>query len=413
MPTAGSINSGDGWFGGAFDPLSLFAGLLLLLARRGRRVLAVLMAAVLVPTLARAETDAEVTSRINLREQPGKGVQVVTVLEAGQAVKILERGPQYSRVAGTVMLEGYMPLQYLKSCDDEAAPECALTTTVVNVREGKGVEHALLARLQPETRVVVDERDEKYARIRSEIVITGYVPTEAVRELEPPPAPVAEPEPAPAPEPAATVPTAEARVPNSRPAPVEDRRVSRYAGWRVGASAGSAISMLDRADVQRRFTDAGVDAEILSYDGQDVALEIFARYDFTPHWGAQISYLDLGELETRFNADPAEAEALMEAAKDEYPVAGDGFVLAAVGRAGDGAWQLSGSLGVFLSVNRDIEIGLGNQTLTAEGPGVAALIGAGAGYTFARRWQLHADVRALDLNGWIVAPLIGASYRFE
>ncbi len=428
-PTAGSINSGEGRFGGSFDLLSVIAGLMLLIIRRGRLMLMVLLGGVLLPVPSHAESEAEATARVNLREAPDTDVQVVTVLEAGQRVRILERGPQYTRVTGTTVLDGYLPSQYLRPCADEAQLDCAVTTTVVNVRDGKGIEHALVGRLLPDTSVVVRERDGDYALIHHEAEVAGYVATSYLREIDP--APVAAPdtatpkfsdaEPVQTDVVDANPPAAPAAdEPDPLPAPVVAQTVkrdSRSTGfsprWQLGVAAGSAISELDRSDVQRRFSKAGVDVEVSDYDGQDLAIELFVRYEFTPTWGVQLGYLDLGEFETRYSADPAEAEALAEAAKDEYPIAGDGLALSVRGQTGVGAWRLAANLGVFLSLDRDIEINLGDQMLRAEGPGTSVLIGLGTGYMIARDWQVHADVRALDLNGWIVAPAVGVTYAFR
>ncbi|MDP9140123.1 MAG: hypothetical protein M3O62_04930 [Pseudomonadota bacterium] len=402
------------------------AGLLLLLIRRGRLLLlGLLLGGVLLPTLSHAESEAEATARINLREAPDKGVQVVTVLEAGQRVRVLERGPLYTRVAGMMALEGYVPSQYLRPCADEAQLDCAVTTTTVNVRDGKGIQNAMVGRLGPDTSVVVQERDGDYARIRHEAEVVGYVATDYLRDIDP--QPVAEPvvatpkfvdtRPAQADVPAASPPiTPAAEVTRPVPAPATTRggRSTAFApGWQLGAAVGSAISELKRADVQRRFSQAGVDVEVSDYDGQGLAIELFVRHQITPTWGVQFGYLDLGEFETRFSADPAEATALAAAAKDEYPVAGDGVTAAVSGQLGSGPWRLTANLGAFLSLDRDIEIRLGDQRLYVEGPGASVLLGVGASYMIARDWRIQADLRALDLNGWIVVPAVGVTYAID
>ncbi len=444
----GSVSSG----GGAMGLLPLLWGALAFAWRRWRGLVAGLLLGAL-PLAVPATQPAEAKMMVNLRERADLSGQIMTVLQPGQRVGILEESGDVARVETHAETRGYVPLDYLRACEERASGdgECAETTTLLNVRSGRGAEHALVGRLRPGSRVEVLERSGNYASIHFRERVEGFVGLKRLQPLaeamialpgevmttreraalvagndhtdefppeEPLPVTGDAPETSPpAPQIAEAPPAAvDAAVRADAPPAVEPRRGAAFLspGTRlvVGASIGASSSTQKREDLQRDITKASPSALVTQFDGDDTAYEVFARFEFTPHWGMQVAYLNLGESGARIVASPSDAAAIASVAGDRYPVAGDGFTVDLRGKMSFGRASVSAAIGAFVAMDRDIDVQVDTQTVTATGPGAGLLLGVGYGYELAADWMLGVDARFIQLNDWTVVPSASLGYRF-
>ncbi len=154
------------------------------------------MAAILVSTLPPAtvfaeqdlavaqQTTATVTSqsatttdRLNLREGPNTTSRVLTVLETGTVVTVLDNSnAQWVRVRTSNGQEGYCSREYLNISNTAvAAATTATTTDHLNLRQGPGSTYSVLTVLPLGTVVtVVDNSNAQWVRVRTSNGQEGY-----------------------------------------------------------------------------------------------------------------------------------------------------------------------------------------------------------------------------------------------
>lgn len=156
----------------------------------------------------------------------------------------------------------------------------------------------------------------------------------------------------------------------------------------IGASLGSA-----------KANDACDDLDEVSFvgscDERDTAGKLFAGYQFTPIWGVETFYTDLGEAKAKGTISGNPATAKFDA---------DGFGVAATA-----TWNINEQFSVFgkLGVLRwDVEgkASIANLSATDDDNGTDVMFGIGAGYSFTENlgvrveWERFNDVADADID---------------
>jgi hypothetical protein len=100
--------------------------------------------------------------------------------------------------------------------------------------------------------------------------------------------------------------------------------------WRIGAMLGRADGETGTRQINKQLRDAGLDAQASSSDNRRTAWQIRLGYEFTPNWGLELGYLDLGDVETRFTGSTVDIDAFLEASRDIHPNTADGALLSGV-----------------------------------------------------------------------------------
>jgi len=192
--------------------------------------------------------------------------------------------------------------------------------------------------------------------------------------------------------------------------------------WRVGLGLGTARGDSGIGDLSDRLREHGLDARAISSDDDRFAWRLRLGYTFTPRWGVEAAYVDLGDVEATFTSSTEDIDTFLSLSVDVHPNTADGFLvsgvyrhalgnylpLQAVARAGAFVWSSEYDLncltrsrkvkenGTDLSFGLGVELGLEN--FGALPPGMALGLD----------WQrFKIDDEGIDLFS------LGLSYRFH
>jgi len=104
------------------------------------------------------------------------------------------------------------------------------------------------------------------------------------------------------------------------------------ADWSIGAGLGVAQGETGTGDINRQLSENGLDAHASSSDDNRTAWQIRLGYGFTPNWGLELSYVDLGDVETTFSGSTADIDSFLSASSDIHPNTADGLLVSGVYR---------------------------------------------------------------------------------
>jgi hypothetical protein len=174
--------------------------------------------------------------------------------------------------------------------------------------------------------------------------------------------------------------------------------------------------------LSRELAARGLDARATSSDDARGGWQLHFGYDYTPNWGVEVAYVDLGEVETTFKGTASDIDAFLSSSSDIHPNTAQGWQLSgiyrhpldylpqleATARLGVLSWSSEYSLhGVSASrtvdeSGTDLSYGLGLAL------GLDALAWMPAGFVASLDWDRY------DIDGEPLDMLsLGLSYRFE
>jgi len=99
-------------------------------------------------------------------------------------------------------------------------------------------------------------------------------------------------------------------------------------GFYVGGAIGDASSDINAAQFTRGLTDGGFDVSDVSLSDSGSGWKLTAGYMVNKYIGVQASYVDLGELSTRYTASvpPDQVDAMLQLGTSLLPGRGRGFL---------------------------------------------------------------------------------------
>ena len=100
----------------------------------------------------------------------------------------------------------------------------------------------------------------------------------------------------------------------------------------LGANLGIARGDSGAGDLSDRLRENGLDASASSSDDDRSAWQFRLGYAFTPHWGVEAGYTNLGDVETTFTGTAADIDSFLSASGDIHPNTADGVLLSGVYR---------------------------------------------------------------------------------
>ena len=155
-----------------------------------------------------------------------------------------------------------------------------------------------------------------------------------------------------------------------------------YAGGSVGRTS---------VDVCRKLGSG-----LTSCDDTDSGFKLFGGYKFNPNFGAEVAFVDLGEIKATGPGGTARLES-------------DGLQLAAVGRFPiNPQFDVFGKLGLFMW---DISASGPGGSLSDDGTDI--MIGAGVSWHFTRQLSLRGEWERFDIDGDDVDLLsVGLQFNF-
>jgi hypothetical protein len=99
-----------------------------------------------------------------------------------------------------------------------------------------------------------------------------------------------------------------------------------------GANLGIAQGETGSGEINHQLSESGLDAHASSSDDHRTAWQIRLGYAFTPNWGLELSYVDLGDVETTFSGSAADIDSFLSASSDIHPNTADGLLISGVYR---------------------------------------------------------------------------------
>jgi opacity protein-like surface antigen len=147
----------------------------------------------------------------------------------------------------------------------------------------------------------------------------------------------------------------------------------------------------------RALIDTNCPATVLFCESRDRSSQLFAGRMFSPHWGAEVGYVDTGRVQRGFGE-----------------VRSSGLSLSLVGRA-----QLLPSLGVYGKVGttyaRPDTAVMGNSAAPGGESGFGIAYGGGVSWDFSSRFSATLEVDSQDLklgSGPVRSGTLGLQYRY-
>jgi OOP family OmpA-OmpF porin len=192
--------------------------------------------------------------------------------------------------------------------------------------------------------------------------------------------------------------------------------------WSVGASLGWAQGDTGTGDLNKELASSGLDASATSSDDTRSAWRLYFGYDYTPNWGVEAAYVDLGDVETTFSGTTTDIDAFLGASDDVHPNTAQGWQLSGVYRRALGLLpqlQATARLGV-LAWTSEYTLKGGTTSRTVDESGTDLSFGLGLELGLDRlAWMppgffAHLDWDRYDIDEEPIDLLsLGLSYRFE
>lgn len=192
--------------------------------------------------------------------------------------------------------------------------------------------------------------------------------------------------------------------------------------WSVGAGYGWASGDTGTGDINSDLRAGGLDAQASSSDDTRGMWQAFMGYDFTPRWGVEAAYVDLGDVETTFSGTAVDIDTFLAASSDIHPNTAQGWQVSGVFRYELGLLpQFRGvaRLGAF-AWESDYELKGNGSSRDVDEDGIDLTLGLGlelgldriswmpSGFVTHLKWdRYNVDNEAID------ALSVGLSYRFE
>jgi hypothetical protein len=102
--------------------------------------------------------------------------------------------------------------------------------------------------------------------------------------------------------------------------------------WSLGANLGTARGDSGAGDLSNRLRESGLDAVASSSDDNRFAFQFRLGYAFTPRWGVEAGYANLGDVETTFTGTATDIDSFLSASSGIHPNTADGILLSGVYR---------------------------------------------------------------------------------
>jgi len=100
--------------------------------------------------------------------------------------------------------------------------------------------------------------------------------------------------------------------------------------WNVGGRLGQASGDTGTSELNNDLAARGLNATASSTDDTRTAWQLYFGYDFTPDWGLEAAYVDLGDVSTRFTGTALDIDAFLAASSNSHPNTAQGLQLSGV-----------------------------------------------------------------------------------
>lgn len=188
------------------------------------------------------------------------------------------------------------------------------------------------------------------------------------------------------------------------------------ADWKVGGSFGVAWGEADSATLNSELVDRGINATVGGIDNTRMATQFFVGYEYMPHWGVELGYVDLGDVEADINGTLSGINDYFTIGQDIYPQTATGWQVSSIYRYPvSGKFQWTGRIGVYnWTTDYTLNTTTASQNVSEDGTDIIFGIGIEIG-----RWIKHGGIVGqlnwdrYSVNDETIDILaFGVSYRF-
>lgn len=185
----------------------------------------------------------------------------------------------------------------------------------------------------------------------------------------------------------------------------------------VGGSYGGATANYDEADLTGDLAARGWTINTVSVDDKDDAWKAFIGASFVGHFGVELAWVDLGQIESRFGATirPDQIDALLTDTSEVHESLADGIAFSGLARFPVGERvDLFGRVGAFFwDAETEVWVesgGTGRVTLDDSGTGL--VIGAGGAFQFSEKFGARLEWERYDVQDWVDVYTVGVFFKF-
>lgn len=421
------------------------------------------------PAVATAAVTAVAQDAVYLRESAERNSKVLAYLQPGNEVGVLARMGELAKVRYLHNYEGFAPSRFLVSLPESECragyaieSACALATVNVNVRAGKGSEHEKVGFLPAGEVVQVVTSESGFLRLNVRQERVGFVEAKALAQASankapaitqqtslpeeeqvaenqmeapvdtpPQPRPVVAPASRARPEPVtAPARSAEAKQASPSSAPAEAQGVpaaptrstprtrgtttrslarmpsGRLDRWVVGGSMGFSHATTTASGLQEHLNSAGLDANILGFDEEDYAYQVYAKRKLNSWVSVRLAFMDLGEFVPEMEVSSSELEQVRNVASRHFPAGDYGGYLGADLNWSMGVWRFELGAGAFIPLDDEVRFRTETEEVTVKGSGLAPMFRVEFGRLVLNNTTIGFDISATDRNGWLVTPML-------
>ncbi len=185
-------------------------------------------------------------------------------------------------------------------------------------------------------------------------------------------------------------------------------------GWTISGDIGVAQGGTDMSILNSQISEEGLDVTANSSDDNRIAWQVLLSYQYTPEFGVEIGYVDLGEVSATLQGATAEIDTFLTTVSDIHP-------LTAIG------WQLSASYRIPVDSTLSIKLRAGildwrskyklettGASHTVTGSGSSGVFAAGIEKSIGQNRNLNFTYSRYDIDRESVSILgVGLTYRVD
>ncbi len=172
--------------------------------------------------------------------------------------------------------------------------------------------------------------------------------------------------------------------------------------WEVSGSIGKAVGDVNTSDLNERIVEQGLNVTASSSNQNRTAWQLLLGYHYTPEWGLEFGYVDLGKVSTKLQGSTADIDALLSTVSDIHPLTAHGWQL-----TGNYRYPIESSAAIVLRAGLfnwrskyKLETTAASYTVT--GSGSSAVIGAGIEKVLDQNKKLNVNFYGYDLDGELI-----------
>lgn len=188
-----------------------------------------------------------------------------------------------------------------------------------------------------------------------------------------------------------------------------------YGGdWTVAGSLGRAQGDSGASELNSQLAATGLDATASSTEDNRTAWQLTLGYRYSPRWGVELGYVDLGKVKTAISGTTSDVNTFLASAREIHPQTAQGVQLSGVFRYPlSERFGAKARLGGF-SWSSDYTLSTPTAAHKVSSYGNSVVAGVGVEYAALRNTALYLDYDRYSIDGEPISVIaFGISYRLE